>query len=229
MSQDTLDIPTTGTLSGLALVQKINSGQQALASNNSGSAAPSTTYPFQFWVDTAVGRLRMRNGGNTAWLDMGDVTLSNLGHIQPGAVIYLAHLNALNGYLKCNGGAVSRTTYSALFAAIGTTYGVGDGSTTFNLPELRGEFIRVLDDGRGVDSGRVVGSAQAQQLVQHQHNADSGTNGFYSDAPGLGIINTGGSTLNIYRSAWTGNVTAGPAVGAETRPRNVAMYAVIKY
>ncbi|WP_341249060.1 phage tail protein [Cupriavidus pauculus] len=229
MSQDTLDIPTTGTLSGLALVQKINSGQQALASNSSGSTPPSKTYPCQFWVDTSTNRLRMRNVANTAWIDMGDVTLPNFGIMQPGTILILAHPNAANGCLKCNGAAVSRTVYKALFDNIGTTYGVGDGSTTFNLPELRGEFIRVFDDGRGVDAGRTLGSGQAQQIIQHQHNADSGTNGFYSDAPGLGIINTGGSILNITRSAWTGSVTSGPAVGSETRPRNVALPAYIKY
>lgn len=60
------------------------------------------------------------------------------------------------GYLLCDGGAISRTTYSYLYNAIGTTYGSGDGSTTFNLPDLRGEFIRGLDGGRGIDTDTVV-------------------------------------------------------------------------
>jgi microcystin-dependent protein len=51
------------------------------------------------------------------------------------------------GWLKCNGAAVSRSTYAVLFAAIGTLYGAGDGTTTFNLPDYRGEFLRGLDDG----------------------------------------------------------------------------------
>lgn len=226
MSQHDMDIANQA---GAAFRADLNNALQALSTQQSGSLAPSPTYPYQLWVDTSVGRLKMRNGANNAWFDMGDVNLPNFGILQAGTIAYLAHANAANGWLKCNGAAVSRTTYAALFSIIGTTYGTGDGSLTFNLPELRGEFIRVLDDGRGVDAGRTLGSGQAQQIIQHQHNADSGTNGFYSDAPGLGIINTGGSTLNITRSAWTGSVTSGPAVGSETRPRNVALPAYIKY
>lgn len=73
------------------------------------------------------------------------------------------------GWLKCNGAAVSRTTYANLFASIGTIYGAGDGSTTFNLPDLRGETIRGWDDARGVDSGRAIGSWQDGQNVSHTH------------------------------------------------------------
>ena len=61
------------------------------------------------------------------------------------------------GWLKCNGAAISRTAYAKLFAAIGTVFGAGDGFTTFNLPDLRGEFVRGWDDGRGVDGGRAFG------------------------------------------------------------------------
>jgi len=60
------------------------------------------------------------------------------------------------GYLLCDGGAVNRSFYCNLFDAIGTTYGVGNGSTTFNLPDLRGEFIRGLDGGRGIDTDTMV-------------------------------------------------------------------------
>jgi phage-related tail fiber protein len=73
-----------------------------------------------------------------------------------GKISMFARSTAPSGYLKCNGAAISRTTYEALFSAIGTTFGAGDGSTTFNIPDLRGEFIRGWDDARGVDSGRVV-------------------------------------------------------------------------
>src|SRR5690606_19064202 len=58
------------------------------------------------------------------------------------------------GYLVLNGQAVSRSTYSVLYAAYGTTYGNGNGTTTFNLPDLRGMFLRGLDESRGVDTGR---------------------------------------------------------------------------
>lgn len=84
----------------------------------------------------------------------------------PGAVAFFARSTAPVGYLKANGAAVSRTAYSALFASVGTTFGAGDGATTFNLPDLRGEFLRGWDDGRGVDTGRVFGSAQLATRIR---------------------------------------------------------------
>lgn len=78
-----------------------------------------------------------------------------------GQVCFFAMEVAPSGFLVCNGAAVSRTTYAALFSAIGTIHGVGDGATTFNLPDLRGEFIRGADMGRGADAGRGFGSFQA--------------------------------------------------------------------
>ena len=71
----------------------------------------------------------------------------------------MATTTAPSGYLKCNG-AVSRTTYADLFAIIGTTHGAGNGSTTFNVPDLRGEFVRGWDDSRG-GYGRSFGSSQS--------------------------------------------------------------------
>lgn len=84
------------------------------------------------------------------------------------------------GWLKANGAAVSRTTYAALFAVIGTYYGPGDGSTTFNLPEMRGIFPRTWDDARGVDAGRAFGSYQAPQNQSHTHGAWSDGAGNHS-------------------------------------------------
>ena len=77
------------------------------------------------------------------------------------------------GWLKCNGEVVSRTQYAALFEAIGTRYGAGNGSTTFGLPDLRGEFVRGWDDDRGVDPGRELGSFQEGQNAAHSHEAST--------------------------------------------------------
>lgn len=73
-----------------------------------------------------------------------------------GIVSWYAASTAPEGWLKCNGAAVSRTTYATLFNAIGTTFGAGDGSTTFNLPDLRAQFIRGWDDSRGVDTDSIT-------------------------------------------------------------------------
>jgi microcystin-dependent protein len=68
---------------------------------------------------------------------------SSLGYLPPGAVVaYAKNATPPGGWLQCNGAAVSRVTYSALFAVIGTTYGDGDGLTTFQIPDLRNNFIR---------------------------------------------------------------------------------------
>ena len=86
-----------------------------------------------------------------------------------GKISIFARNSAPSGYIKCNGAAISRTIYAALFAAIGTTFGAGDGSTTFNVPDLRGEFVRGWDDASGVDAGRSFGSWQDGQNLAHTH------------------------------------------------------------
>lgn len=100
--------------------------------------------------------------------------------VPPGAVMYFARNTAPPGWLKCNGAAISRTAYAKLFAAIGTVYGAGDGFTTFNLPDLRGEFVRGWDDGRGVDGGRAFGSAQAGAIQSHAHTGSSASAGAHN-------------------------------------------------
>lgn len=113
-------------------------------------------------------------------------------------------------WLECNGAAISRTTYSALFAAIGTSYGVGDGTTTFNIPETRGEFIRGFDNARGVDTSRVFGAHQSEMVGPHTHTVPSFTSGF--DA-------ASGKVLTGLNTAGTDPTTAVNS-GTENRPRN---------
>lgn len=81
------------------------------------------------------------------------------------------------GWLRANGAAVSRTTYARLFAKIGIRHGAGDGASTFNLPDARGRFIRVLDDGLNLDPGRALGSTQADEVRSHNHSASSASAG----------------------------------------------------
>lgn len=137
------------------------------------------------------------------------------GGTPAGSILWFAMATPPTGYLKCNGQAVSRTTYLNLFQAIGTTFGAGDGSTTFLVPDLRGEFIRSWDDGRGADPGRALGSSQADAFKSHSHTFTAtdriGTNGAQ-----------GG--LNV-----AGSYTTAPAGGSETRPRNIALLACISF
>lgn len=155
-----------------------------------------------------------------------------------GSVVFFARNTAPSGWLKANGAAVSRTTYATLFAAIGTTFGTGDGSTTFNLPDLRGEFVRGWDDARGVDSGRAFGSSQSQAIESHSHTVnDPG----HSHTTNARTQFSSGSTSDqlatnssiqypvaTINSATTG-ITVNAAGGAETRPRNIALLACIKF
>jgi phage-related tail fiber protein len=156
-----------------------------------------------------------------------------------GAVVFYPATTAPPLWLKANGAAISRTTYAALWAyaqasgnlvAQGSkqagNFGEGDGSTTFTLPDLRGEFPRGWDDGRGVDTGRAIGTAQAGEVQAHTHpvpynlgNGTAGTNGTALTG------NSASAGLSVYGGI-PGSSSTG---GAETRPRNVALLACIKY
>lgn len=162
-----------------------------------------------------------------------------------GTVLPFAGAAAPDGWLLCHGQAVSRATYAVLFAAIGTTYGAGDGSTTFNVPDLRGEFVRGLDSGRGIDTGRALGTAQAHSMQRHNHYLPTSTES--SGGPNVG------AAINDASFILTNNINIAPAesytavtVGdlgnqygdgpqgligdwaAETRPRNVALNYIVK-
>lgn len=82
----------------------------------------------------------------TSVTPMGGASRNKESTVFVGSLIPALIETAPDGYLLCNGQAVSRTTYSALFAEIGTTFGEGDGSTTFNLPDLRSRFIKGKED-----------------------------------------------------------------------------------
>lgn len=98
-----------------------------------------------------------------------------------GEICFFGMATPPAGFLKCNGATISRTTYAALFAAIGTTWGGGDGSTTFNLPDYRGEFLRCWDDGRGVDNGRAFGGFQGENWKGfYMTNTQQGLSSGYS-------------------------------------------------
>jgi len=99
----------------------------------------------------------------------GNLSFSIVQGVPSGAVFCIAVASVPSGYLECNGQSVSRTTFAALFAIIGTQYGSASGST-FNVPDLRGEFIRGFDNGRGVDSGRSIATSQTADNQSHNHS-----------------------------------------------------------
>jgi microcystin-dependent protein len=156
---------------------------------------------------------------------------TNASPFPAGSVIYHAANTAPSGFLKADGATVSRSTYSDLFAAIGTTYGAGDGSTTFLVPDLRGEFMRGWDDSRGVDGSRSFGSAQSDQMEAHNHTG--GTPMHSSHTATYGSVSAGGSgpggSFSGGRYAANTSTVGGTGNSSETRPRNVALLACIKF
>lgn len=144
----------------------------------------------------------------------------------PGLVAHFARSSAPTGWLKANGSAISRTAYADLFSAIGTTFGAGDGFNTFNLPDLRGEFLRGWDDARGIDAGRSFGSSQDGMIQSHEHDAIVHVGGTLTRSNQLQAAQIGGAGQGD-ESALGGVITA--TGGTETRPRNVALLACIKF
>lgn len=186
-----------------------------------------------FWYDRIASKLKL-GGGDTEVLLRGNLdtenghTLSEQGQrvyspnnhpVPAGTISAIAGSAIPAGTIECNGAELSRTTYADLFAAIGTTYGVGDGSTTFNVPDLRGEFLRGFDGGRGIDSGRALGSWQDDELKSHTHQ--------YGWQDGQSYDGTGypaeGSGIAVN---WADTTATG---GGETRPRNISVKYCIKY
>lgn len=189
------------------------------------------------WLNGIMAQFRDAFVASAITLDNADDMLTRaIRALAPGAptgsMIFWPASTAPTGWLKRNGAAISRSTYSALFAIIGTTYGTGDGSTTFNLPDDRGLFLRGLDEGKGYDTGRTLGSEQTDLLREHYHNPASGMSNFLVTVTGAPIPDlpdyVGAGPYDYSFAALTGGV-AGGLGGTETRPRNRAYLPIIKY
>ncbi|MBW1279273.1 phage tail protein [Escherichia coli] len=143
------------------------------------------------------------------------------------------------GWLAADGSAVSRNIYARLFSRIGTTWGAGDGSTTFNLPDLRGEFVRGIDNGRTADPSRVFGSSQLGTIVGGYDDdlvgqnigllIGHGTYNYGSDPVAIGNYGVSAVYLTAGTSLATSPVENAPYFYSVTRPRNVAQLYCIKY
>lgn len=159
--------------------------------------------------------------------------------VKAGAIADFAGSTAPAGWLICDGSAISRTLYSALFSYCGTSHGAGDGSTTFNIPDCRGEFRRGLDNGRGVDTERTLGSAQTDSYGSHTHTGSTDTHAGHAHNTGSGSLGgstTGGSSYVSTGGATTGSagahshaLTIAASGATETKPRNKAFLTCIKF
>ena len=147
-----------------------------------------------------------------------------------GVVVPFAAFSIPTGWLECNGQAVSRTTFANLFAALDVAYGNGDGSTTFNVPDYRGEFLRGTDNSRGADpdsasrtdrgdgvTGDAIGTKQSDAFESHTHTK-AGFNGAFIGFAYPGFDGNGDGITQT---------PTNPTGGSETRPRNVNVLYII--
>ena len=206
----------------------------------------STSRDFFIWVN-GVDRLNITESGNvgigttspTVKLEVVGRIKDQTGFVMPvGSIIPYGGTAAPTGWLLCDGSAVSRTTYADLHTAIGTAYGYGDNSTTFNVPDLRGMFLRGATNDASKDpdyssrtalktggnTGSSVGSYEADQFVSHSHTTSSSYAYTYS-SPGNGIKDWDGGGSYRLSSSNVINATG----GNETRPKNVYVNYIIKY
>ena len=234
---------------GLPIRFQDSSGAPFVALKSPSSVSSNVTFTLP-GTDGSAGEFLKTDGS-------GNLSFSIVQGVPSGAVFCIAVASVPSGYLECNGATVSRTTYAALFAVIGTQYG-STNSSNFKVPDLRGEFVRGFDNGRGVDSGRSVASSQSAQNQSHNHSAsatstagahshslnyqrkhveDTGTAAI-TDIRREGGDGDGGSQTftNDTTSGFMNNATVsvstsvsiGNQGGNESRPRNVAMMYVIK-
>lgn len=160
---------------------------------------------------------------------------NDMGGVPVGAVMSFAGNTCPNGWLSAAGSEVNRATYPDLFTYIGTTYGPGNGSTTFRLPDLRGEFVRGLDNGRGVDSGRALGTSQLDAFQNITGSvAPLTVTGAAANATGAFTASIDNiSRLDYDNGAYSASTVTFDAsrvarTASETRPRNVALLYCIK-
>jgi microcystin-dependent protein len=156
------------------------------------------------------------------------------GASAPGATI-----SGVAGWLLSDGSAVSRTTYATLFAVVGTTYGAGDGSTTFNLPDLRGRVL--VGKGTHTDVatlGNNDGTALANRRPKHQHTVyDPGHAhlGDYAAASAAGSAELNVRSANtgiaypVARSSTTGVKVNPEGASTSTSPTDAPAYIVLNY
>ena len=160
--------------------------------------------------------------------------------VQPGTVQAFAGAaeNIPSGYLLCNGATISRTDYAALYAAIGTTYGNGDGSTTFNLPDFRGKFLRGYLDGTSAALGTAqgdairniqgtVGNILSAYTADYNMTTWNGAMRHLGTVAGPKIVGSDDTQVAVANILFDASQTVPTAT--ENRPANYAVNYIIKY
>ena len=204
------------TDSNLASISRFDNDSTLSANSDSRLA---TQKAIKKYIDDAVtAEIQNRLSGDQAL----QTQINNYQPLPAGTILYTPTSSVPTGFLPLNGQAISKTTYAALYAILGGYY--GETLTTFNLPDLRGEFIRVWDNGRGIDPGRTVGSSQTDMFKSHTHRLlDNNNATFGGDRPNAF---DSAAAINQSSSSYVDTQSTG---GSETRPRNIALQAIIKF
>ena len=183
------------------------------------------------------------------WGDSDPITPTDLNRIEkgvdgayaasvpPGALMPFAGAAAPASWLLCDGSAVSRSTYAALFDAIGTAYGVGDGGTTFNLPDMRGNIPLGLDNMGGTSRNRITAAAAdslggqagtethaltAAQLAAHTHTSTRNADSF--------MVRDGSTVGTLHSAVWKGTASeTSSSTGSGSAHPNTQPYMALNY
>jgi len=224
-----ISVPTAGLTFTLTNPNVYTVGTNTLEVYRNGQRLPNADYievnttQIQILVPLNPGETLIftegRTNGSALWDSIiGKPTFAM--DVPTGTVVPYAGSVAPGGWSECDGGELDRTLDANLFGVIGTTFGIGNGTTTYNKPDLRGEFIRGWDHGRGVDLSRLQNSWQTDMIKAHSHTFHRTMHRAsihdvitYDVGGGEGVINDG--ITDVFG-------------GVETRPRNIAMMYIIK-
>ena len=237
----TVDPDFTGTIDSAGDIVMAGNGALKLPTGTSSNRPTAATGQIRFNTQT----VEFEGYNGTAWGGLAS-------GVPVGTILAHASNTPPSGFLECNGSNISRSTYATLFSTISTTFGVGDGSSTFALPDLRGQFIRGWANTGSTDASRVFGSTQTDQNKNHTHTTDSTTltgdvqaisQSYRMDGSASGVFTKGGNrNARLYGNAGGeaqcgsfsmdathSHTIASSGGGTEVRVKNVALMYIIKF
>jgi microcystin-dependent protein len=196
------------------------------------TSAPSSPVTGQIWIDSDASASVINTNDFLLKADF-DLQSIPIG----GVTQYAGATSPSANWAICDGTAVSRTTYATLFARIGTTYGVGNGTTTFNLPNVKGKVIAGLDstqtefDTLGETGGAKTHTLTSAEMPSHTHIQDSHSHNVTWDGVGAaaGGLSVWGLQGNTNNKGTSGTTATNQNTGGGGAHNNLQPYIVMNY